>query len=94
MQQNGSDPRNPTRQRTKAMNILGAVPLQAVSQMTVEVASIAENEESIPSKKRVIPRTNAQKFEAFIVSIAVGYVKKAKLIPAVFDSSSYPNLAR
>jgi len=88
LQQKGRDPRKPTKQRTKAMNILGALPFQAVSQMTVEVASIAENEESIPSKKRVHPRMKAQKFEAFMVSIAVGYVKKARLIPAVFDSSS------
>lgn len=88
MQQKGRDPRKPTKQRTKAMNILGAFPFQAVSQMTVEVASIAENEESIPSKKRVHPRMNAQKLEPFIVSIAVGYVKKARLIPAVLSSSS------
>lgn len=88
MQQNGNDPRNPIKQRTKAMNILGAFPFQAVSQITVEVASIAENEESRPSKKRVNPKTKAQKFDPFIVSIAVGYVKKARPIPAVLDSSS------
>jgi len=88
LQQNGKDPRKPTTQRTKAMNILGAFPFQAVSQMTVEVASIAENDESIPSKKRVHPRTKAQKLAPLIVSIAVGYVKKARLIPTVLDSSS------
>jgi len=54
------------------MNILGALPFQAVSQITVDVASIAENEESIPSKNRVNPSKNAQKFFPLMVSIAVG----------------------
>lgn len=49
-------------QRTKATNILGIIPPQAVSQMTVEVASIAEKEESIPSMNKVIPNRNAHKF--------------------------------
>ena len=62
--------------------------------MTVEVASIAENEESIPSRNKVNPRRNAQKFFPLIVSMAVGYVKNARPIPAVFDSSSWPSLAR
>jgi hypothetical protein len=94
LQQKGKDPRNPIRQSTKAMNILGAFPFHAVSQITVEVASMAENEESRPSKKSVNPRRNAQKLEAFIVSIAVGYVKNARPIPAVLVSSSFPSLAR
>ena len=88
MQQKGKDPKNPIKQRMNTMNILGALPFQAVSQITVDVASIAENEESIPSKNKVKPKRKAQKFLPFIVSIAVGYVKNARPIPAVFDSSS------
>jgi len=72
LQQNGIEPRNPIKQRMNTINILGAFPFQAVSQMTVEVASIAENEESIPSKNNVKPRRNAQKFAPLIVSMAVG----------------------
>lgn len=70
-------------QRTKATNIRGTIPPQAVSQMTVEVASIAENEESIPNMNKVIPKRNAHKFGTDIVSIAVGYEMKARPTPLV-----------
>lgn len=62
LKQNGIDPRKPKTQRTKATNIRGTTPPQVVSQMTVEVASIAEKEESIPSMNKVIPNKNAHKF--------------------------------
>ena len=81
--QNGIEPRKPITQRIKAMNILGAFPFQAVSHMTVDVASIAENEESIPSKNSVNPSKKAQKFDPAMVSIAVGYETKASPTPAI-----------
>jgi hypothetical protein len=59
LKQNGNDPRKPTTQSTKATKLLGITPPQAVSQMTVDVASIAENEESIPSMKSVEPSKKA-----------------------------------
>lgn len=62
LQQKGMDPMNPMTQRTKATSILGALFPQVVSQMTVEVASMAEKDESIPSMKRVVPRMKAHKF--------------------------------
>ena len=76
-------------QRTNAMNILGAFPLQAVSQITVDVASMAENEELIPSKKRVNPRMKAQKLDPAMVLIAVGYETKASPTPAICFESSW-----
>jgi len=84
LQQNGMDPMKPITHKTKATNILGTLPPHAVSQITVDVASMAENDESIPSMNKVEPRRNAQKFETDIASMAVGYVMKARPTPLVF----------
>jgi len=59
--QNGMDPMKPIRQRMNTVNILGTLWPHLVSQITVEVASMAENEESIPKQNRVDPKMNAQK---------------------------------
>lgn len=84
LKQNGIDPRKPIAHKTNATNILGTLPPHAVSQITVDVASIAENEESIPSMNNVDPKMNAHKLGADILSIAVGYVMKARPTPLVF----------
>jgi hypothetical protein len=72
LKQNGVDPKKPIVQSTKATKLLGTTPPQAVSQMTVDVASIAENVVSRPSKNKVAPSKNANRPEAGKRSIAVG----------------------
>jgi len=62
--------------------------------MTVDVASMAENEESIPNKKRVNPKMKAQKFDPAMVSMAVGYETKASPTPAIWEESSIPEALR
>ena len=44
---------------------------------------MAENEESIPNKKSVNPKMNAQKLDPAMVSMAVGYETKASPTPAI-----------
>jgi hypothetical protein len=84
----------PNTQRQNATNILGITPPHAVSQMTVEVASMAENDESIPSMNSVVPRRNAQKLDPLIRSIAVGYVMKARPTELVLVSFNVPYFSR
>lgn len=70
--QNGIEAQNPTRQSTKATNILGYFLPLGVSHITVDVASTIEKAESIPSMYKFIPNRTDQKFGAGIVSIALG----------------------
>jgi len=94
LKQNGNDPRKPNKQRTNATKLLGTTPPQAVSQMTVDVASIAENDESIPSMNKVDPNKNAQNPDPGIISIAVGYVIKARPTDEVLVSFKVPYFSR
>lgn len=63
---------NPKMQRINATKLLGHLDPALVSQITVAVASINENAESIPSMNSVSPKRIVQRFGAFIVSIADG----------------------
>lgn len=59
-------------QSTKATNAFGNFYPNAVSQMTVDVASTIEKAESIPKVNRVMLNMIAQRLGAFIKSQAVG----------------------
>ena len=83
--QNGTEKMRPMRQIINAMNAFGTFLHVLRSLSTVLVASTIENAESTPSKKSVMPRRNAHKFDNGIMSTAVGYAMKANPTELVFD---------